>query len=66
MTVISIRCAALALLASLFVASTAIAGQATAYVYDTLGRISTVTYPNGVIVTYTYDKASNRTKRVVS
>ena len=40
------------------------AATATAYTYDTLGRVSTVTYPNGVIVTYNYDPAGNRTQVV--
>ncbi|UDF05218.1 RHS repeat domain-containing protein [Asticcacaulis sp. AND118] len=34
----------------------------TAYVYDTQGRVIQVTYPNGTVVTYTYDKSGNRTQ----
>ncbi|WP_370523739.1 RHS repeat domain-containing protein, partial [Brevundimonas sp. P7753] len=30
------------------------------YFYDTLGRLVSVTYPNGVTVTYVYDAAGNR------
>jgi YD repeat-containing protein len=33
---------------------------ATTYVYDTLGRLSTVTYDNGLQIVYTYDAAGNR------
>ncbi|MBV9989744.1 MAG: cadherin-like domain-containing protein [Alphaproteobacteria bacterium] len=33
----------------------------TTYVYDNLGRVWTVTYDNGLQVTYTYDAAGNRT-----
>lgn len=35
----------------------------TTYVYDDLGRIKTVTHPNAVKNTYTYDSADNRTKK---
>jgi YD repeat-containing protein len=31
------------------------------YAYDALGRLRTVSYPNGVRVTYAYDSAGNRT-----
>ncbi len=41
-------------------ASTAFAGTTT-YKYDALGRVIEVDYPDGSIVTYTYDKAGNRT-----
>ena len=40
------------------------AATATAYTYDTLGRVATVTYPNGTIITYSYDPAGNRTQVV--
>lgn len=33
------------------------------YFYDTLGRLVSVTYPNGVTVTYVYDAAGNRVSR---
>lgn len=35
----------------------------TTYVYDDLGRVKTVTHPNAVKNTYTYDSADNRTKK---
>ena len=35
--------------------------QSVAYTYDALGRVVSVTYPNGVVTTYTYDAADNRT-----
>ena len=38
--------------------------QNVTYTYDALGRISTVTYPNGATITYTYDPAGNRTQVV--
>lgn len=31
------------------------------YRYDALGRLIRVEYPNGRVVTYSYDKAGNRT-----
>jgi len=35
------------------------------YTYDSLGRLSNVTYSNGVVITYSYDAAGNRTSFVV-
>lgn len=36
--------------------------QSVAYTYDVLGRLKTVTYPDGRVTTYTYDVADNRTQ----
>ena len=56
----------LALLAgALALAGAAQAGSAT-HTYDSLGRLSQVTYSNGVVITYVYDAAGNRTSYVVS
>jgi len=38
---------------------------ATTYTYDSLGRVTTVTYDNGKEIIYTYDQAGNRTQVVV-
>lgn len=38
-------------------------GNTTSYCYDELGRVKSVRYPNGVINTYSYDAADNRTKK---
>lgn len=46
-------------------AGIALAGSAV-YTYDTLGRLAKVTYGNGVVVTYTYDAAGNRTAQVIT
>lgn len=36
-----------------------------AYTYDSLGRLSKATYANGVVITYVYDAAGNRTSYTV-
>lgn len=41
------------------------AGSAT-HTYDSLGRLKTVTYSNGVVITYVYDEAGNRTSYTVT
>ncbi|OJX06764.1 MAG: hypothetical protein BGO72_00240 [Burkholderiales bacterium 70-64] len=46
-------------------ASAALAGSAS-YVYDSLGRLAQVTYSNGVVITYVYDAAGNRTSFTVT
>lgn len=38
--------------------------HADTYTYDALGRLATVTRPNGAVVTYAYDAAGNRTSVV--
>lgn len=32
--------------------------------YDSLGRIHTITYANGTVITYSYDAVGNRTSVV--
>ena len=41
------------------------AGQTT-YAYDSLGRVTTVTQPNGVTTQYSYDAAGNRTSQTIN
>ena len=36
------------------------------YTYDTIGRVTSVTYENGTTITYTYDAAGNRTNVTVT
>lgn len=38
----------------------------TTYTYDDVGRLATATYPNGTVITYSYDLANNRTQKVVA
>lgn len=38
-------------------------GNTTSYCYDELGRVTAVRYPNGVVNTYKYDAADNRTQK---
>lgn len=46
--------------------SGAIQAGSVAYTYDTLGRLATTTYGNGVVITYVYDAAGNRTSYTVT
>ncbi|MBN9694429.1 MAG: RHS repeat protein [Zoogloea sp.] len=41
------------------------AGSAS-YTYDTLGRLTQVSYSNGTVIAYSYDAAGNRSTVVVS
>lgn len=36
------------------------------YTYDNLGRLKTITYANGTVITYNYDNMGNRTSVVTS
>jgi len=44
----------------------ALAKDPVVYAYDSLGRLTSATYPNGVTITYTYDAAGNRTQVVAA
>lgn len=52
-------------IAGAFAACAALAGSA-ANTYDSLGRLTKVTYSNGVVINYVYDAAGNRTSYVVT
>lgn len=36
------------------------------YTYDALGRVTSVTYDNGTVITYTYDSTGNLTNKTVT
>jgi len=36
------------------------------YTYDSLGRLKTATYSSGVVITYSYDAAGNRSSQVTT
>ena len=36
------------------------------YTYDTLGRLQTATYSNGMMITYSYDATGNRSSQVTT
>lgn len=40
------------------------AADTATYTYDNLGRLKTVTYTNGTVITYSYDSVGNRTSTV--
>jgi YD repeat-containing protein len=42
------------------------AADTATYTYDNLGRLKTVTFTNGTVITYNYDAAGNRTSIVTS
>ena|GEM_PF-571737 len=42
------------------------AADTATYTYDNLGRIKTVTFTNGTVITYNYDAMGNRTSVVTS
>lgn len=46
--------------------SGALQAGSVAYTYDSLGRLSKATYANGVVITYVYDAAGNRTSYTVA
>lgn len=60
------RVAQLLLVACLIGLSAGQVSAATVYTYDTLGRLSTVCYDNGMKITYSYDPAGNRTQVVTT
>ena len=55
--------AALGAFAACLFGSVALAQVNTCYSYDTLGRVLTAGYGNGVTVSYAYDAAGNRTQQ---
>lgn len=46
--------------------SGALQAGSVSYTYDSLGRLSKATYANGVVITYVYDAAGNRTSYTVA
>lgn len=60
--------AALACTLALLAAASAVPSHAgsAAHTYDSLGRLTRVTYSNGTVITYTYDAAGNRSSVVTA
>jgi len=58
-------CALVLMSACMATTASAIAGSVT-NTYDNLGRLTKATYSNGVVITYVYDAAGNRTSYVVT
>ena len=54
------------LLCCLLGAASAVHAGSVTYAYDTLGRLTSLTYSNGVVITYTYDAAGNRSSVVTT
>ena len=52
-------------LAAALLAAPALAGSVS-YAYDTLGRLTTASYSNGVVITYSYDAAGNRSSQITT
>ena len=42
------------------------ASDTATYTYDSLGRLKTVTFANGTVITYNYDAMGNRTSVVTT
>jgi len=51
--------------AKLFLAVCLLRAAATTYTYDSLSRLTAVTYPDGTTISYTYDAAGNRLSQVI-
>ena len=43
-----------------------VTGDSVTYGYDTLGRLTTLTYANGTVIQYNYDSVGNRTSVVTT
>jgi YD repeat-containing protein len=43
-----------------------LAGASTTYTYDAAGRLTSVNYGNGTVLSYTYDKAGNLLQRSIT
>ena len=61
-----VQIAAVVCVGALLICCGAAEAGTTQYQYDALGRLVEVIFPDGVIVTYAYDQAGNRTSKVVS
>ena len=47
-------------------AATAAASDSATYQYYPSGRLQSITYANGTVITYTYDAAGNRTRVIAT
>lgn len=58
------RCLTTGLMLAAF--STSLYAGSVAYTYDSLGRLVQASYSNGVVITYVYDAAGNRSSYTVT
>ena len=54
------------LLSAILCIATGLFADTVSYKYDDAGRLISVAYPNGAVISYTYDRASNLTSRTVT